>query len=174
MLGSVVIPAKAIVLNVLSLSAAFGLLVWVFQDGHWVSTFGLTSNGSIDATQPILIFAIAFGLAMDYELFLLSRIKEEYDRTRDNTRAIAVGIQRTAGIITSAALMLVVVIGLFATGKISIIQQVGVGLGAAVAIDATIVRMVLVPSAMRLLGRYNWWAPKPLAWVASHLGLRET
>ncbi len=173
MLGSVVIPIKAIILNVLSLSAAFGLLVWVFQDGHLTKTLGLTSNGSLDATQPILIFAIAFGLAMDYELFLLSRVKEEYDRTGDNTQAIAVGVQRTAGIITSAALMLVVVIGLFATGKISIIQQVGVGLGAAVAIDATIVRMILVPAAMRLIGKYNWWAPKPLAAFARRLGLRE-
>jgi len=137
------------------------------------ATFGLTSSGSLDATQPILIFAIAFGLAMDYELFLLSRVKEEYDRTGDNTHSVAVGVQRTAGIITSAALMLVVVIGLFATGKISIIQQVGVGLGAAVAIDATIVRMILVPTAMRLLGRFNWWAPAPLAALARRLGIRD-
>jgi uncharacterized membrane protein YdfJ with MMPL/SSD domain len=173
MLGSIVIPAKAIILNVLSLSAAFGLLVWVFQDGHGASALGLSSTGSIDATQPVLIFAIAFGLAMDYELFLLSRIKEEYDRSGDTTQAIAVGIQRTAGIITSAALMLVVVIGLFATGKISIIQQVGVGLGAAVAIDATIVRMVLVPSTMQLLGQYNWWAPKTLSRLVRRLGLRD-
>jgi len=173
MLGSVVIPIKAIILNVLSLSAAFGLMAWVFQDGHLATTFGLTSNGSLDATQPILIFAIAFGLAMDYELFLLSRVKEEYDRTGDNTHSVAVGVQRTAGIITSAALMLVVVIGLFATGKISIIQQVGVGLGAAVAIDATIVRMILVPTAMRLLGRFNWWAPAPLAALARRLGIRD-
>jgi len=158
---------------VLSLSAAFGLMAWVFQDGHLAATFGLTSSGSLDATQPILIFAIAFGLAMDYELFLLSRVKEEYDRTGDNTHSVAVGVQRTAGIITSAALMLVVVIGLFATGKISIIQQVGVGLGAAVAIDATIVRMILVPTAMRLLGRFNWWAPAPLAALARRLGIRD-
>lgn len=174
MLGSVVIPVKAVILNVLSLSAAFGLLVWIFQDGHWVGALGLTSNGTIDATQPILIFAIAFGLAMDYELFLLSRVKEEYDRTGDNVHSVAYGIQHTAGIITSAALILVVVIGLFATGKISLIQQVGVGLAAAVAIDATLVRMVLVPTAMRLLGEYNWWAPRPLAKLARRLGLRES
>lgn len=173
MLGSVIIPIKAVILNVLSLSAAFGLLVWTFQDGHLAAPLGLVTNGSIDATQPVLIFAIAFGLAMDYELFLLSRIKEEYDRTGDNANAVAVGVERTASIITSAALMLVVVIGLFATGKIGIIQQVGVGLAAAVAIDATIVRMVLVPSAMRLLGHHNWWAPGPLARLSKRLGVRE-
>jgi RND superfamily putative drug exporter len=173
MLGSVIIPLKAVILNVLSLSAAFGVLVWVFQDGHLTQQLGFVTNGSIDATQPVLIFAIAFGLAMDYELFLLSRIKEEYDRTGDNANAVAVGVERTASIITSAALMLVVVIGLFATGKIGIIQQVGVGLGVAVAIDATIVRLVLVPSAMRLLGHLNWWAPAPLARLSKRLGVRE-
>ncbi|HEX3082262.1 MAG TPA: MMPL family transporter [Candidatus Saccharimonadia bacterium] len=174
MLGTIVIPIKAIILNILSLSAAFGLLVWVFQEGHLAKWLGLLSNGSLDATQPVLIFAIAFGLAMDYELFLLSRIKEEYDRTGDNAHSVAYGIQHTAGIITSAALALVTVIALFATGKISIIQQVGIGLAAAVAIDATIVRMVIVPAAMRLLGHWNWWAPKPLAAVARRLGLRES
>ncbi len=173
MLGSVVIPFKAVILNVLSLSAAFGVLVWIFQDGHLTSQLGFVSNGSIDATQPVLIFAIAFGLAMDYELFLLSRVKEEYDRTGNNANAVAVGVERTASIITSAALMLVVVIGLFATGKIGIIQQVGVGLGVAVAIDATIVRLVLVPSAMRLLGHLNWWAPAPLARLSKRLGVQE-
>jgi RND superfamily putative drug exporter len=161
MLGSLVIPIKAVILNVLSLGAAFGTMVWIFQDGHLASTLGLTAGGSIDATQPILIFAIAFGLAMDYELFLLSRIKESYDQTHDNVAAIATGIQKTASIITSAALLLVVVIGLFATGKISLIQQVGVGLGVAVAIDATVVRIILLPAAMRLLGRYNWWPAQP-------------
>ncbi len=173
MLGSVIIPLKAVILNVLSLSAAFGVLVWIFQDGHLAGHLGLLANGSIDATQPVLIFAIAFGLAMDYELFLLSRVKEEYDRTGNNANAVAVGVERTASIITSAALMLVVVIGLFATGKIGIIQQVGVGLGVAVAIDATIVRLVLVPSAMRLLGHLNWWAPAPMARLSKRLGVRE-
>lgn len=173
MLGSVVIPLKAVVLNVLSLSAAFGLLTWIFQDGHFASQLGFVSTGALDATQPVLIFAIAFGLAMDYELFLLSRIKEAYDESGDNTDAVALGVERTAGIITSAALMLVVVIGLFATGKISIIQQVGVGLAAAVAIDATIVRLILVPASMRLLGHVNWWAPAPLAALSRRLGLRE-
>ncbi|HEY6737030.1 MAG TPA: MMPL family transporter [Candidatus Saccharimonadia bacterium] len=174
MLGSVVIPIKAVVLNILSLSAAFGLMVWIFQDGNLANYFGLVHNGSIDTTQPVLIFAIAFGLAMDYELFLLSRIKEEYDRTGNNTNAVAVGVQRTASIITSAALMLVVVIGLFATGKIGIIQQVGVGLAAAVAIDATIVRLMLVPSAMRLLGNFNWWAPRPLVRLSRKLNISES
>jgi RND superfamily putative drug exporter len=159
MLGSVVIPIKAMILNVLSLSAAFGLLVWLFQDKHLAGLLHLNATGTLDANQPVLIFAIAFGLAMDYELFLLSRIKEAYDRTGNNATAVAEGVEHTAGIITSAAVMLVVVIGLFATSKISIIQQVGIGLAAAVLIDATIVRMILVPATMEILGRANWWAP---------------
>lgn len=173
MLGSVVIPIKAAILNVLSLSAAFGLLTWVFQDGNLTKELGLITTYSLDATQPILIFAIAFGLAMDYEAFLLSRVKEEYDRSGDTTHAVAYGIQRTAGIITSAALMMVTVIGLFATGKIALIQQVGLGLAAAVVIDATIVRMMLVPAAMELLGHANWWAPAPLKRLSARLGLGE-
>jgi trehalose monomycolate/heme transporter len=118
---------------------------------------GFTPVGSIDATQPILIFAIAFGLSMDYAAFLLSRIKEEYDRTGDNTQAVAAGVQKTGGIITSAALLLLVVIGSFAMSSIPIMRQIGIGLGLAVAIDAVIVRLFLVPATMRLLGRANWW-----------------
>ena len=173
MLGSVVIPIKAMILNVLSLSAAFGLLVWLFQDKFFAGFLHLSANGSLDANQPVLIFAIAFGLAMDYELFLLSRVKEAYDRTGDNTLAVAEGVERTAGIITSAAIMLVVVIGLFATSKISIIQQVGIGLAAAVLIDATIVRMVLVPATMQILGKYNWWAPAWLKRLVDRAGLQD-
>ncbi len=169
LVGSVVMPIKAIILNILSLSAAFGLLVWIFQDGHLAGLFGFIADGNINATPPILIFAIAFGLAMDYEFFLLSRIKEEYDASGDNTKAVARGVQHTAGIITSAAVLLITVIVLFATSKIALMQQVGVGLAAAVAIDATIVRMLLVPAAMHLMGRWNWWAPAPLRRLAERV-----
>ena len=157
MLRSLLIPLKAIVMNILALSAAFGAQVWIFQEGRFTDLLGFTPVGSIDATQPILIFAIAFGLSMDYAVFLLSRIKEEYDRTGDNTQAVAAGVQKTGGIITSAALLLLVVIGSFATSSIPIMRQIGIGLGLAIAIDAVIVRLFLVPATMRLLGRANWW-----------------
>ena len=173
MLGSVVIPLKAVILNILSLSVSFGALVWIFQDGNLANFLNFSPLGSIDGTQPVLIFAIAFGLSMDYEVFLLSRVKENYDRTGDNTASVARGVQKTGGIITSAALLLVIVIGSFATGQVVFIKQVGVGLGLAVAVDATIVRLLLVPASMRLLGRYNWWSPKPLAALYRRLGMSE-
>ncbi len=173
MLGSVVIPLKAIILNILSLSASFGALVWVFQEGHLANLLGFTSTGSIDATQPILIFAIAFGLSMDYAVFLLSRIREEYNRSGDNDGAIALGIQKTGPIITSAAVLLVVVIASFGTGEIPLMKQIAVGLGLAVIIDAIVIRMLLVPATMHLLGGYNWWAPGWLKRVHARLGLSE-
>ncbi|HEY0068887.1 MAG TPA: MMPL family transporter [Chloroflexia bacterium] len=173
MLGSVVVPLKAVVLNILSLSVSFGALVWVFQDGNLAGLLNFTPLGSIDGTQPILIFAIAFGLSMDYEVFLLSRIKESYDRTGDTTASVALGIQKTGAIITSAALLLAVVIGAFATGQVVFIKQIGVGLGLAVLVDATLVRGLLVPASMRLLGKYNWWAPAPLTRLYNRLGLSE-
>jgi RND superfamily putative drug exporter len=173
MLGSVVIPVKAVVLNVLSLSVSFGALVWVFQDGNLSNLLGFTPLGSIDGTQPILIFAIAFGLSMDYEVFLLSRVKEHYDRTGNNTASVALGVQKTGGIITSAAILLVVVIGGFATGQILFIKQIGVGLALAILVDATIVRVLLVPATMRLLGKYNWWAPAPLTALYKRMGMSE-
>ncbi len=174
MLGSVVVPLKAVVLNVLSLSASFGALVWIFQDGHLSNVLNFTPLGNIDGTMPVLIFAIAFGLSMDYEVFLLSRIKEAYDHTGDTVQSVATGVQRTGGIITSAALLLVVVIGAFALGDVLFIKQVGVGLGLAILVDATVVRMLLVPATMRLLGRLNWWAPRPLAALYTRLGLGES
>lgn len=173
LMGGILVPIKAIVLGVVSLSAAFGILVWVFQGHNLATTLSLTALGSIDATSAILIFAIAFGLSMDYEFFLLSRIKEEYEATRDNTHSVAYGVQKTAGIITSAALLLISVIGLFTISKISLIQQIGLGLGAAVAIDSTLVRMILVPATMRLLGKANWWAPRPLRKVYARFGLKD-
>jgi uncharacterized membrane protein YdfJ with MMPL/SSD domain len=173
MTGSLLMPVKAIVLNILSLSATFGALVWIFQDGHLQNLLGFQSTGSIDATQPILIFAIAFGLSMDYEVFLLSRIKERYDETGDNRAAVSSGMQRTGWLITSAALLLAVVLGAFGTSKIIFIQEIGIGLAIAVIIDATLVRMLLVPATMRLLGKWNWWAPAPLRGVWRWVGLSE-
>jgi RND superfamily putative drug exporter len=172
--GSVVIPAKALVLNVLSLSATFGAMVWVFQQGHlqWlVGDFQVT--GMLDTSMPILIFAIAFGLSMDYEVFLLSRIREEYDRTGDNTRAVAVGLQRTGRIMTAAALTLAVVFLAFVTSQVAIIKLMGLGIALAVIMDATLVRGILVPAFMRLAGDWNWWAPAPLRRLHDRIGLSE-
>jgi RND superfamily putative drug exporter len=171
--GSVVLPIKAIVMNVLSLSATFGVLVWGFQQGNLEGLLGFTSTGTLEATQPVLMFAMVFGLSMDYEVFLLSRIREEWDRTGDNTLAVSRGLQQTGRIITSAALLFVVVAGSFATSGISFIQMIGVGLAVAVVIDATIVRAFLVPATMRLLGRWNWWAPAPMLRFWERYGIRE-
>jgi uncharacterized membrane protein YdfJ with MMPL/SSD domain len=173
MTGSVVMPIKAILLNTLSLTATFGALVWIFQDGHLTQALGLQSNGSIDGTQTILIFALAFGLSMDYEVFLLSRIKERFDATGDSRAAVASGLQRTGWLISSAALLLAVVLVAMSTSKIVFIQQIGVGLAIAVIMDATLVRSLLAPATMRLLGRWNWWAPRPLRAIWRRIGLSE-
>jgi RND superfamily putative drug exporter len=172
--GSVVLPVKAVAMNVLSLSASFGALVWIFQDGHLSSWLGFASTGAIEATQPILMLALAFGLSMDYEVFLLSRVREEWDRVGDNTVAVATGLQRTGRIITSAAVLLVVVIGAFSTSGIVFIKMIGIGMIIAILVDATVVRALLVPATMRLLGRWNWWAPAPLARFWQRHGFRET
>jgi uncharacterized membrane protein YdfJ with MMPL/SSD domain len=172
-LGSVLLPLKALLMNVLSLSAAFGVMVWGFQDGHLAGLLDFTSTGTVEASQPVLILAVAFGLSMDYELFLLSRIREEWDRTRDNAAAVATGLQRTGGIITNAALLLAIVIGAFTTSGITFIKLIGVGLLVAVVVDATLVRALLVPATMRLLGRANWWLPRPLRRLHARVALRE-
>jgi uncharacterized membrane protein YdfJ with MMPL/SSD domain len=164
LLGSFVLPLKALILNVISLSAAFGVLVWVFQYGHFASWFGISATGPIDSMNMVLIFAIAFGLAMDYEVFLVSRIKEYHDQTGDTRHSVAMGLAKTGPIITSAALLLVVVIGAFAAGEMSLVKQIGIGLGIGILLDATIVRAFIVPASMETLGRYNWWAPK--SWKA--------
>ncbi|HVE27707.1 MAG TPA: MMPL family transporter, partial [Sporichthya sp.] len=171
--GSVVLPLKALVMNVLSLSAAFGAIVWIFQEGHLSGLLGFTSTGDVEATQPILMLAMAFGLSMDYEVFLLSRVREEWDRTGDNPAAVANGLARTGPIITSAALLLIVVIGAFATSGITFIKMLGVGMVIAIVIDATVVRGLLVPATMRLLGAANWWAPGPLRRAWERFGFRE-
>ena len=174
MTGSVIMPLKAILLNILSLSATFGGLVWIFQDGHLQRLLDFQSVGSIDATQPVLIFSIAFGLSMDYEVFLLSRIKERFDQTGSNRLAVSSGLQRTGWLITSEALLLAIVLGAFGTAKIIFIQEIGIGLAIAIVMDATLIRMLLVPATMRLLGTFNWWAPAPLRRVWERFGLAET
>ena len=159
LLRSVVVPLKAVILNTLSLSASFGLMTWIFQEGHLERLLRFTSSGSIDVNLPVLIFCLAFGLSTDYEVFLVSRIKEEYDRTGDNTESVAVGVEKTGRIITSAALLLIIVVGAFGASKVLPMKEIGVGLAIAIAIDATIVRILLVPATMRLFGDLNWWLP---------------
>jgi trehalose monomycolate/heme transporter len=171
--GSLVLPVQAIAMNVLSLSAMFGVVTWIFQDGHLSGLLGFTPNGTISPTIPVLMFAIMFGLSMDYQVFLLSRIRERYDITGDNTAAIATGLQRTGGVITSAALLLVVVIGAFSVSSITFIKLLGVGMIVALILDATLVRMLLVPATMRLVGNANWWAPEPLRRFYAQHGIRE-
>jgi RND superfamily putative drug exporter len=162
---SIVIAAKAIVMNLLSVGAAYGLIVWVFQEGHLANLFGFQKVDAIEAWLPLFLFSILFGLSMDYHVFLLSRIKEHYDQTKHNTESVAVGLQRTARIITGAALIMVAVFFGFASGSLTFLQQMGFGLGVAVLLDATIVRSILVPSAMALLGDRNWYLPRWLQWL---------
>jgi uncharacterized membrane protein YdfJ with MMPL/SSD domain len=174
MTGSVILPIKALVMNVLTLSAAFGLLVLIFQDGNLEGVLGFTSQGALESSQPVLLFAVAFGLSTDYGVFLLTRIKEAHDAGAPNEEAVALGLERTGRIVTFAALLFVIAIGAFATSEIIFIKQLGVGTALAVLIDATIVRALLVPSLMRLLGDWNWWAPRPLARLHQRFGLSES
>jgi len=162
LLGSVVLPLKAIAMNVLSVSASFGALVWIIQQGHLANVLNFTPQ-SIEPSLPVIMFCIMFGLSMDYEVLLLSRIQEEYRRTGDNTVAVASGLERSGRLITGAAAIMVGVFVAFALADVVIIKSVGLGLAVAVALDATIVRALVVPATMRLLGRANWWAPGPLA-----------
>lgn len=160
MIGSVVIPIKAMLLNLLSLSVALGAVVWIFQDGNLAQLFHFNSDAGINVTQPVIVFAIAFGLSMDYSVFLYSRIREEHEEGFDTREAVTNGLYKTSGTITSAAILLFVVVAAFATSGIAIMQQIGVGLSLAVLVDAFLVRMILVPASMVLLGKWNWWAPK--------------
>jgi len=162
---SIVVPVKALIMNLLSVGAAYGLLVLVFQEGIGASLFGFQQVDQIEAWLPIFLFSILFGLSMDYHVFLLSRIKEHYDQTHNNAESVAVGLQSTAKIITGAALIMVAVFGGFAAGSLTFLQQTGFGLGVAVLIDATIVRSILVPSAMALLNEWNWYLPSWLNWL---------
>jgi RND superfamily putative drug exporter len=171
--GSVVLPVKAVIMNFLSLSAVLGILVLIFQDGHLQGLLSFTSEGAVDATQPIFLAVVAFGLATDYGVFLLSRIKEVHDSGVSNSEAVATGLQRTGRIVTAAALLFAVAIGAFATSPLVFIKELGVGIALAVLIDASIVRALLVPSLMALLGPANWWAPKPLRRLYDRIGFRE-
>ncbi|MEV6302830.1 MMPL family transporter, partial [Actinoplanes sp. NPDC051861] len=162
MTGSVVAPLKAVVLNALSLTVMFGALVFVFQDGNLSGLLGFTPTGSIEPSIPILMFCVAWGLSMDYEVFLLSRIKEEYDRTGDAYAAVPLGISRSGPLVTAAALILAVSFATYATGRVVFLQQLGIGMALAVLIDATVVRGVLMPAFLRLAGPWNWWSPPPL------------
>jgi RND superfamily putative drug exporter len=148
-------------------------MVWIFQEGHLSGLLGFTATGTLDSSSPILMFCIAFGLSMDYEVFLLSRIKEEYDRTGDNVQSVAVGLEKTGRLVTAAAATLAVVFLAFATSQIAFLKLIGIGLALAVVMDATLVRGALVPAFMRLAGKANWWAPRPLRRLYDRFGLRE-
>ncbi|HEV8230270.1 MAG TPA: MMPL family transporter, partial [Candidatus Limnocylindria bacterium] len=172
LLGSVVLPIKAVVMNLLSISASFGALVWVFQDGNGARLLGFEA-GSIDPSTPVIMFCIVFGLSMDYEVLLLARVQEEYRRTGDNTHAVAEGLERSGRLITGAAAIMVGVFGAFGLAEILLIKAIGLGMALAVAIDATLVRALVVPATMRLLGNLNWWAPAPLTRLYRRLRLGE-
>jgi putative drug exporter of the RND superfamily len=159
---SVLLPLKAVLMNGLSILASYGALVWVFQEGNLSHYLGFTGLGFVEASLPVIMFCVLFGLSMDYEVFLLSRIREEWERSGNNTHAVAIGLQRSGRIITSAALLVVVVVGSFVTADVVLIKALGFGIALAVLLDATVVRALLVPSTMRLLGDWNWWLPSPL------------
>jgi RND superfamily putative drug exporter len=175
--GSVVLPLKALLLNVLSLTAAFGGLVWIFQDGHF-GGFGTTVTGTLAVTMPVLLFCIAFGLSMDYEVFLLSRIREYWlasGRTRaDNDEAVALGLAHTGRVVTAAAVIMSISFAALIAAQVSFMRMFGVGLTLAVLMDATLVRMILLPAFMHVMGRVNWWAPAPLVRLHQHIGFSET
>jgi RND superfamily putative drug exporter len=171
--GSVFLPIKAVLMSLISVTASFGALVWIFQQGHLKENLGFETSGTIGAWEPIIMFAILFGLSMDYEVLLLSRIRERYLATGDNTRAVAEGIGITGGMITGAALIMVAVFAAFGMSSITSIKALGVTMSLAVLIDATIVRGILVPAFMRIMGRVNWWAPAWLQRAIAKLGLYE-
>ncbi|WP_372404245.1 MMPL family transporter [Streptomyces luteireticuli] len=176
--GSLVLPLKALVMNALSLGAAFGAMVWVFQEGHLSGLLGFTATGYLVANVPVLMFCVAFGLSMDYEVFLLARIREEWlasgrTTTEDNTRAVALGVARTGRVFTAAALLMAIVLVGMGISKVSFLQMCGLGLALTVLVDAVFVRCLLAPAMMRLLGRFNWWAPAPLARLHGRIGLTE-
>jgi RND superfamily putative drug exporter len=174
MTGSVILPIKSLIMNFLNLSAVFGLLVLIFQDGRLEGFLDYSSPGAIEQTMPILLFAVAFGLSTDYAVFLLSRIKEARDGGASDSESVAIGLERTGRIVTAAALLFAVAMGAFATSQIIFIKENGVGTALAVLIDATIIRALLVPSLMELLGKWNWWAPAPLRRLHERFGISET
>jgi uncharacterized membrane protein YdfJ with MMPL/SSD domain len=173
MTGSVVLPIKQVLMNALGLCAVFGILVMIFQDGRFEGLLGYTSQGGLESTQPLLLFGVLFGLSTDYGVFLLSRIKEAHDAGHSNSESVAIGLERTGRIVTAAALLFCIAIGAFVTSKIIFIKELGLGTAFAVLIDATIIRALLVPSLMQLLGKWNWWAPAPLARLYARIGVRD-
>jgi RND superfamily putative drug exporter len=170
--GSVILPLKAVLTNLFSISASFGAMVWIFQEGHFSQLLGFSPQ-SIDPSIPVILFSIVFGMSMDYEVLLISRIQEEYRRTGDNQAAVAMGLEKSGRLITGAAAIMVAVFLAFALANVVIIKAIGVGLAIAIAVDATIVRILIVPSVMRILGRANWWAPKSLAILHRRIGAGE-
>jgi uncharacterized membrane protein YdfJ with MMPL/SSD domain len=173
MTGSVVLPVKQLVMNFLGLSAVFGILVLIFQDGRFEGLLGYTSQGGLESTQPLLLFAVAFGLSTDYGVFLLSRIKEARDAGASDSESVGIGLERTGRIVTAASLLFAVAIGAFVTSQMIFVKELGLGQALAVLIDASIIRALLVPSLMELLGRWNWWAPRPLRRLHARIGLSE-
>jgi RND superfamily putative drug exporter len=171
--GSVVLPLKAVITNLFSISASFGAMVWIFQEGHLSGLLGFTPQ-SIDPSIPVILFSIVFGMSMDYEVLLISRIQEEYKRTGDNQAGVALGLEKSGRLITGAAAIMVAVFLAFGMANIVIIKAIGIGLAVAIAIDATVVRILIVPAVMRLLGRANWWAPRPLALFHRWVGAGES
>lgn len=178
--GSAVLPIKALILNVLSLCAAFGAIVWIFQDGH-LGALGTTATGTLVANMPVLLFCIAFGLSMDYEVFLVSRIREfwlgvgtQREKTdTDNDESVALGVAHTGRVVTAAALIMAITFAGLAGAQLSALRMFGVGLTLAVLVDATLVRLILVPAFMRVMGKRNWWAPKPLVRLHQRIGINE-
>ena len=162
---SLLVPLKAVIMNLLSIGAAYGVIVAIFQNGWIKNVVGIGKEGPIEAWVPMMLFAIVFGLSMDYEVFLLSRIKEEYDRDHDNATAVSHGLAKTARLITAAAAIMICVFGSFVLSDLRVLKLIGFGLAFAVFIDATVVRLVLVPATMELLGDRNWWFPKWLEWL---------
>jgi RND superfamily putative drug exporter len=171
--GSLVLPLKAVFTNLFSISASFGAMVWIFQQGHLSQQLGFTAQ-SIDPSIPVILFSIVFGMSMDYEVLLISRIQEEYKRTGDNQAGVAMGLEKSGRLISGAAAIMCAVFLAFGLADVVIIKAIGIGLAIAVAIDATIVRLLIVPSVMRILGRANWWAPRPLALLHSRIGAGES
>jgi RND superfamily putative drug exporter len=174
MTGSVVLPVKQLIMNILNLTAVFGILVFVFQDGRLEGLLDYRSQGALEQTMPILLFALAFGLSTDYGVFLLSRIKEARDAGASDSDCVAIGLERTGRIVTAAALLFAIAVGVFATSEIIFIKENFIGVALAVLIDASIIRALLVPALMELLGRWNWWAPGPLRRLHWRIGLNES
>jgi RND superfamily putative drug exporter len=173
MTGSLLLPLKATVLNLLSMGVMFGVLVWVFQDGNLAGPLGFTATGTLESSIPILMFCIVYGLSMDYEVFIVSRIREEYLSTGDNRVSVAVGLQRSGPLVTAAAVILAASFAVYATGGVVYLKMIGVGMAVAVLVDALLIRGVLLPAFIRLAGEANWWAPAPLRRVHERFGITE-